>query len=90
MTARLRHILRTLQCKLLQDHDWTCAAAEGVQPTSEQLTSGVDGFYDYAKMYCKRCGKLSEISRLAKERRNHERHAKNGSGSCSKADADKE
>lgn len=40
-------------------HDWTCAAAEGIKPTPEQLEpikrGELSGFYDYSKMYCKRC-----------------------------------
>ncbi|MBA7658394.1 hypothetical protein ES703_66345 [subsurface metagenome] len=41
------------------DHEWTCAAEEGIKPTPLQLKQGVAGFKDYGKMYCKRCGKLS-------------------------------
>jgi hypothetical protein len=51
-----------LFCKLacwLSGHDWTCAAKEGTRATEEQLQRGVAGFVDYAKMYCKRCGKES-------------------------------
>jgi hypothetical protein len=40
-------------------HDWTCKAAEDIPPTESQLKHGVSGFYDYAKMYCKRCGRES-------------------------------
>ena len=63
---------RLWNCHIWRSHDWTCAAAEGVQATPEQLANGVDGFYDYAKMYCKRCGNESEISRLTRERAKHE------------------
>ena len=44
-----------LKCWFL-GHDWTTAENEGISPTKEQLDSGVKGFWDYAKMYCKRCG----------------------------------
>ncbi len=47
------------------DHDWTCAIEEGQdKPTQAQIDAGVEGFYDYAKMYCKRkhCRKISELS----------------------------
>ena len=45
-------------------HDWTCAAAEGVKPTQAQLDAGLSGFYDYyATMYCRRCGRVSELSK---------------------------
>jgi len=37
-------------------HDWTCKASEGIKPTANQLSWGVIGFYDYARMHCKRCG----------------------------------
>lgn len=43
---------------LIGEHDWTCARSEGIAPTLKQLDS-VAGFFDYAKMYCSRCGKVS-------------------------------
>jgi len=40
-------------------HDWTCAVDEGQdKPTQKQIDDGIEGFYDYAKMYCKRCPKI--------------------------------
>ena len=45
-------------CRIWTYHDWTCAAIEGKKPTAEQLKS-IEGFFDYAKMYCKRCGHMS-------------------------------
>lgn len=50
-------------CNVIGDHDWTCAAAEGIKPTPLQLKTGLEGFKDYAKEYCKRkrCGKLSKL-----------------------------
>jgi len=63
---------RLWSCYLWRFHDWTCAAAEGIPATPEQLTNGIEGFYDYAKMYCKQCGKESQISRLERERAKHE------------------
>lgn len=45
------------------NHDWTCAIDEGQdKPTEAQIAAGIDGFYDYAKTYCKRCRKISELS----------------------------
>ena len=44
-------------------HDWTCAAEEGIKATPEQIANGVDGFFDYAKMFCKNCGTVAEISK---------------------------
>ena len=46
--------IKAIPC-LLMMHDWTCAAGEGIKPTQKQLDDGIDGFYDYATMYCKRC-----------------------------------
>ena len=43
-------------------HDWTTDAREGKMPTDQQVYNGVKGFRDYAKMYCKRCGSISELS----------------------------
>ena len=40
----------------LINHKWTSAAEEGIEPTKEQLQNGLDGFLDYAAIYCKRCG----------------------------------
>lgn len=45
------------------DHDWTSAANEGMKPTQKQQDDGVLGYWDYAKMYCGRCGKLSDLNR---------------------------
>ena len=36
-------------------HDWTCAADQGIKATPEQLKS-INGFWDYATMYCNKCG----------------------------------
>lgn len=43
-------------------HDWTCAAAEGIKPTQQQIDAGMPGFQNYATMYCKRCGRVSKLS----------------------------
>jgi len=48
-------------CKLMGSHSWTSAAGEGKPPTSKQIEDGVDGFIDYATMYCKDCGKISDL-----------------------------
>ena len=45
------------------DHDWTSAVNEGLKPTQKQLDDKIIGFWDYAKMYCKRCGKISDLNR---------------------------
>lgn len=59
----VRFLVVLLRCRLLLDHDWTCAAEQNIPPTAKQLADGVDGFFDYAKMYCRRCGHEAEISR---------------------------
>lgn len=49
---------------LTGDHDWTSAHEEGIPPTELQLSSGLSGFMDYSKMYCKRkhCRKPSKYN----------------------------
>ena len=50
------------KCKILGDHNWTCAAEQGENPTEKQVSDGLKGFKDYATMYCKDCGKISKLS----------------------------
>ncbi len=49
-------------------HDWTSAVLEGIEPTDAQLgsmnTITNSGFWDYAKLYCKRCGKVSWLAQI--------------------------
>lgn len=49
-------------CKIVGFHDWTSAAMEGKPPTMEQLSSGILGAKNYARMYCKRCGYDSPLN----------------------------
>ena len=49
--------------RCLGGHDWTSAAMEEKTPTDDQLANGIDGFYDYTAMYCRRCGHVSELSK---------------------------
>lgn len=51
----MKKILIKLKCFFLL-HAWTCAAEQGIKPTQKQIDDGGDGFFDYATMYCKRCG----------------------------------
>lgn len=44
------------RCTLLKQHNYTCAASENIKATQAQIDTGVEGFFDYAKMYCKDCG----------------------------------
>jgi hypothetical protein len=48
-------------CGIFGLHDWTCAAAKGIKPTKEHLGAGVEGFKDYARMYCQKCGTKSKL-----------------------------
>lgn len=48
-------------CKIIQSHDWTCKAGEGIKPTEEELSTA-DSFWSYAKLYCKECGHVSKLS----------------------------
>ena len=49
-------------CKIWKWHDWTSAAQQDKKPTPEQINNGILGFYEYAKMYCARCGHVYELS----------------------------
>lgn len=60
-------LIKWLSC-MFGHHNWTCAASKGVKPTTEQLTTGLDGFWDYAKMYCDDCGIVSQLSLRDKEK----------------------
>jgi len=51
----MKRFINRLICQIIA-HNWTCKANEGIAPTKQQLSSGMDGFKDYARMYCKRCG----------------------------------
>jgi len=48
------------------DHDWTGAALEGIPP-DERILELADkdplaGFAEYSAMYCRRCGRRSDLS----------------------------
>lgn len=62
----IKKILQWFACKL-GSHDWTCAAGENIPPTKEQLEGGIEGFYDYATMYCRHCRVESRLSMEARE-----------------------
>lgn len=59
----MKKLWRWFLC-LTGDHDWTCAKDEKIEPTQAQLDAGADGFFDYAKLYCRACGKVSRLSVL--------------------------
>lgn len=54
-----------IKCKLFKSHTWTSAPEEGIQPTQAQLSNGAVGFFEYAKLYCKDCGKVLDLSQNA-------------------------
>ena len=54
---------RLWNCRIWKFHKWTCNHEQGIKPTKEQLENGIEGFYDYAKMYCKICGTESKLSK---------------------------
>lgn len=56
------------------NHDWTCNHVEGIPPAKHQLNT-TQGFWEYATMYCSKCGQISDLSRkkLPKEKQ-HVRH----------------
>ena len=56
-------------CRIWGMHTWTCAAEQGKPPTPEQVAGGIKGFWDYARMYCARCGRESEVSKRMEGRR---------------------
>lgn len=53
----------TLGCGIFGNHEWTCAACKGIRPSPAQLENGWDGFKDYSKQYCQKCGTESKLSR---------------------------
>ena len=54
-------ITKFFLCTILKDHEWTSKSLQGIQPTKEELSSGIDGFNKYAEMYCERCNKKSRL-----------------------------
>ena len=60
--VNLKSIKDFIQCKILKNHVWTSKAEQGIKPTPEQINGGVDGFWDYAEVYCSKCGETSSLS----------------------------
>ena len=61
--GHLERIVKSFVCFFTGGHSWTSKAMEGIPPTSEQIDNGVAGFYDYAEMYCGKCGRISQVSK---------------------------
>ncbi len=51
----MEKILQKIYCWIFF-HDWTCKAEQGIAPQIGE------SFYEYTKMYCKRCGNVSKLS----------------------------
>ena len=60
----MKKIWEWILCHWLGDHDWTSAAMKGEKPTPEQVAAGVEGFKEYAIMYCDRCHTISRLSQI--------------------------
>jgi hypothetical protein len=56
-------IWKFLLCKVLDEHDWTCLADQGIKPNPQQIEAGYLGFKEYSKVYCSRCGKISNLNK---------------------------
>jgi hypothetical protein len=54
-----------LKCKFFKNHNWTSKTQQGIKPTKEDLTEEniLLSFYEFAKMYCKDCGEVSNLSK---------------------------
>ena len=61
-----RFLSMVWNCKIWKFHKWTSAAQKGIPPTNEQIKNGIEGFYNYATMYCERCGHISKLSNRLK------------------------
>jgi hypothetical protein len=61
----IKKIIRKLLCWTNYHHEWTCHAEQGIPATNEQLKSE-KGFWEYARMYCKHCKKMSKLNKLIK------------------------
>lgn len=55
---------RIFLCRILGHHEWTSAVRKGEKPTDEQINKGVDGFWEFARMWCDRCGKPSKLNKV--------------------------
>lgn len=59
-----KKITEWIFCHILSDHDWTSASMEGKKPTQLQIRNRVNGFWDYSRMYCRHCGKMSKLNKV--------------------------
>jgi len=54
------------------NHDWTCKAEQGIAP-DPLAPKSLQAFYEYATMYCSKCGKISELSQKYLEENNNDK-----------------
>lgn len=52
----MKKILLRIRC-YFGGHDWTCKAGQGLPPEINE------SFQSYARTYCGRCGKMSELNK---------------------------
>lgn len=57
-----KELAKVFVCRVMRSHAWTSAAEQGIPPTPAQMADGMVGFWDYATMYCARCGHVYEGS----------------------------
>jgi hypothetical protein len=51
-------------CHVFGDHDWTNKHQQGIKPDRDRMRTpeeSVTYFNDYVKMYCARCGTVSDL-----------------------------
>ncbi len=54
----LQRIGRWFQCHIMDSHEWTCDAQEGIKPDHRKLKLDfINYFEEYTRMYCKHCPK---------------------------------
>lgn len=58
----MKKLLTQIKCWFV-GHKWTCRADKGIQPSQQQIRTGMIGFKEYSTMYCDRCGKISELNK---------------------------
>ncbi len=63
-----RKFIYWVGCHILNDHDWTCRAKEGLGVEEQDKPQETDSdddiqakFLHYARMYCRQCGKVHEL-----------------------------
>ena len=59
-----KYITKLWWCKIMNWHEWTCKQIEGIDPE----TYTIEDFLDQCTMYCKRCGKVSQLSKKLNEK----------------------